>query len=539
MRHKIFIAGILSIMMLYSGCTTGSETILYSNIHIYNHPEADAILVKDGKIQSIGLSVELKGNQTIDLKEGYVYPGFTDAHMHLVGYGWSKEKLDLVGTESPQQILDIVRNAASKLPDEAWIQGRGWDQNDWSIKKFPTKGMLDEVAPNHPVILRRIDGHAVWTNSQVIEAAGITAETPDPDGGKIIRDEEGNPTGVFVDRAIRLVSSFIPKASKADKRRQILTAQKHLNAVGLTSIHDAGTDLETTEILEELSSKGELTIRIYAMLNDNPDDYGPFLKSGPKIDNPFYKIRCIKLYMDGALGSRGAALIEPYADEPENRGLVLTDSTELARLVTMFNSKGFQVGVHCIGDRANRIMLDIYEKMGAPDQRNRIEHAQIIHPDDIPRFAALDVLPSMQATHCTSDMYWADERLGPARLQGAYPWQSLIKAGSVIPGGSDAPVELPDPLPGIYAAITRQDAQGWPEGGWIPEERLTLDQAIKMVSEWAAFASFEENVKGKIEPGYYADFTVLDRPLNEDEPLNILRTKIKFTIVGGKVVYSR
>ncbi len=528
--------GIGICMLVIIGC---ERTVLFTNTHIYNHQEVDAILVKDGKIQSIGLSTELKGAQTIDLKGGYLYPGFTDAHMHLVGYGWSKEKLDLVGTESPEQILNIIHKAASELPEGTWIQGRGWDQNDWAIKQFPTKEMLDKVVPNHPVILRRIDGHAVWTNSQVLEVSDITAETPDPDGGKIIRDEEGNPTGVFVDRAIRLVSSFIPKTSKADKQRQILTAQKYLNAVGLTSIHDAGTDLETTEILEKLSSKGELTIRIYAMLNDNPDDYSTFLKSGPKIDNPFYKIRSVKLYMDGALGSRGAALIEPYADEPENRGLVLTDSMEVARLVTLFNAKGFQVSVHCIGDRANRMMLDIFEKVGTPDQRNRIEHAQIIHPDDIPRFATLDVLPSMQATHCTSDMYWADERLGPARLQGAYPWQSLIKAGSVIPGGSDAPVELPDPLHGIYAALTRQDANGWPEGGWIPEERLTLDQAIKMVSEWPAFASFEENVKGKIEPGYYADFTVLNRPLDEVNTQNILKTKINFTIVGGKVVFSR
>ncbi len=539
MNKTILAAGGLWLMILLSGCTSHDEDILFTNAHITNHPNANAILVRNGLIKDIGQAKDFTGIKTVDLMGGIVYPGFTDAHMHLVGYGWSKETLDLVGTESIEQVLAMVKKAVSTTPKDRWIQGRGWDQNDWDPIAFPTKEMLDYISPDNPIVLRRIDGHAVWVNSKVLDLANVTPETQDPNGGKILRDKTGVPTGVFIDNAIDLVSQVIPEDTKADKRRMILTAQHHLNAVGLTSIHDAGTDKETIEILDELSASGDLTLRIYTMLNDDIHDYENFLKSGPLTDNPYYKVRSVKLYMDGALGSRGAALLAPYDDDLDNVGLILTDSAEVSRRVALFNEKGFQVGVHCIGDRANRIMLDIYESIGRSESRNRIEHAQIIHVDDIPRFSQLGVIPSMQTTHCTSDMYWADERLGSGRIQEAYPWQSLIQSGSIIPGGTDAPVEFPDPLASLYAAVTRQDAQGWPEGGWLPEQRLTMDQAIKTATEWPAYASFEENIKGKIARGFYADFTVLDRPLNGNHPKEILKTEILFTIVGGKVVYQK
>lgn len=516
-----------------------ANTTLFTNVHIYGQPTANAILVEAGKIVQVGKQDDFTDRSTVDLQGGYLYPGFTDAHMHLAGYSRSLEILDLVGTENKTAILEPVHQAAARQPVGTWILGRGWDQNDWPLIAFPTKADLDSVAPRHYVVLKRIDGHAIWVNSRVLEKANITAATKDPKGGKILRDQAGAPTGILIDNAVNLVNTFIPKPSKADKRQAILKAQNQLNAYGLTAIHDAGTDLETISIIDELAREGLLTLRVYSMLDNDPEVYESYLRAGPSIDNPFYQVRSVKLYLDGALGSRGAALLEPYSDDPGNRGLILTDSAKVAQLVKRVNLAGFQVAIHCIGDRANRLALNIYEAVGLPGRRNRIEHAQIISPRDIPRFSQLGVIPAMQATHCTSDMYWADERLGKKRLAGAYAWQALIKAGSIIPGGSDAPVEVPDPLAGIYAAITRQDQKGWPPGGWFPNERLTLDQAIKMVSEWPAYAAFQEQVTGQLKPGYYADFTVLDRPLKGDRPDEILNTSVLFTIVNGQIVYSR
>jgi len=518
---------------------TGSDkSTLFTNVNIYSYPEADALLVKNGKIEEIGKFGDLSGDQIIDLNNGYLYPGFTDGHMHLLGYGYALENLDLTGTESKNQILKIISETASKLSAGAWIVGRGWDQNDWDIKLFPDKNDLDLAAPHNPVVLSRIDGHAVWVNSQVLMLAGITSQTPSPSGGKIHHNKYGEPTGILVDNAQDLLRELKPSPTRADKRRLILRAQDKLNSFGLTSIHDAGTDAETIEILDELYQSGLLTMRINCILNDSPDDYESFLENGPKTGNPYYQVRALKLYLDGALGSRGAALLEPYTDDPENTGLILTDSAQVAKTVKLFNERGFQVAIHCIGDRANRIALDIFEKTGRIDYRNRIEHAQIIHEQDIARFSKLGVLPCIQATHCTSDMYWAETRLGPDRLKGAYPWQSLISSGSILPGGSDAPVESPAPLFGIFAALTRRDSAGWPAGGWQSQERLSLNQAIKMVTEWPAFASFEENIKGRLSPGYYADFTVLDDALDEVNPDNILNINIKFTIVNGEIVFN-
>lgn len=518
---------------------TGAEkSTLFSNVNIYNHPGADALLVKNGIIQAIGKSNELRADQIIDLKSGYLYPGFIDGHMHLLGYGQALENLDLTGTESKDQILNIITETAAELQQGDWIIGRGWDQNDWTGKSFPDKFDLDSAAPHNPVILQRIDGHAAWVNSRVLELAEITSRTEDPRGGKIYRNKSGVPTGILVDNALDLVTSLIPETTREDKRRRILKAQARLNSYGLTSIHDAGTSAETIDILDELQKAGKLTLRINCLLNDNPGDYKSFLEKGPIIDNSYFQVRGVKLYLDGALGSRGAALLEPYNDDPDNLGLILTDSARVAESVKLFNKHGFQAAIHCIGDRANRIALDIFENEGKNNFRNRIEHAQIIHAQDISRFSQLGVLPCIQATHCTSDMYWVENRLGHSRLKEAYPWQSLIEAGAILPGGSDAPVELPAPLLGVYAALTRQDAAGWPEGGWQPRERMTLDQALKMITEWPAFASFEEDIKGKISTGYYADFTVLDQPIDGTRPDNILNINIKYTIVGGILVYN-
>ena len=525
---------ILFSLIFITSCDRPKVTV-FSNCVIPSFPAANSISCADGKIISIGK--DLTGDIMIDLEKGVVYPGFMDAHLHLVWYGKSMEILDLVGTKGVAEITGKV----SQVYDgsEQWIIGRGWDQNDWEIIQYPNKESLDKVAVDQPVYLHRIDGHAIWVNSKVLSICGIDRNTADPIGGKILRDNSGNPTGVFIDNAMDLIKKFVPDNGKNDKRRQIINAVRKFNQFGLTTIHDAGTDIETVHILKELIAQEQLTIRVNAMLNNEPEDYQELLRKGPDTTNKLLSVRTIKIYFDGAMGSRGAALLEPYADDPKNIGLNLTDEKKITEKVNQFNAAGFQVAIHCIGDRANRLALDIFEGSGNQISRNRIEHAQIIHSDDLPRFFDLGVIPSMQATHCTSDMYWIDERLGEQRLHEAYTWQSLLQTGSIISGGSDAPVEIPNPLLGIHAAVTRQDTSGWPVGGWQPNERMTIDQALASITNWAAYSMFAESYLGKIKPGYMADFTVLSQDLSTIEPAEIPSVNVHFTIVDGKVVYKR
>ena len=521
-------------VIFMTSCDQPKVTV-FSNCVIPSFPAANSIACADGKITSIG--EDLTGDIMINLEKGVVYPGFMDSHLHLLWYGKAMEILDLVGTKSAAEITSIVAQVYDG--SERWIIGRGWDQNDWEIIQYPNKESLDKVAVDQPVYLHRIDGHAIWVNSNVLSICGIDRNTADPIGGKILRDSSGNPTGVFIDNAMDLIKRFVPDNSKNDKRRQIINAVRKLNQFGLTAIHDAGTDIETVHILKELIAQEQLTIRVNAMLNNKSEDYQEFLSKGPDITDKFLSVRTVKIYFDGAMGSRGAALLEPYADDPKNIGLNLTDEKKITEKVNQFNAAGFQVAIHCIGDRANRLALDIFEESGNQNARNRIEHAQIIHSDDLPRFFDLGVIPSMQATHCTSDMYWIDERLGDERLHEAYPWQSLLQTGSIIPGGSDAPVEIPNPLLGIHAAVTRQDTSGWPAEGWQANERMTIDQALASITSWAAYSMFAESYLGKIKPGYMADFTVLSQDLSTIDPAQIPSVNVHFTIVNGKVVYKR
>ncbi|MBT7902171.1 MAG: amidohydrolase [Candidatus Marinimicrobia bacterium] len=513
------------------------KTII-TNGHFYGLPNVTSVLCENGRILSITPDISRTYNNTIDLKGGWAYPGFIDGHMHLTGLGWSLETLDLVGTHSKKSILSIIEKATLKTPTGHWIQGRGWDQNDWQNASYPTAKDLDSVSSEHPVVLRRIDGHALWANTRAMEIAGISIKIIEPKGGNILYDELNKPTGVFIDNAMTLITDYIPKSTENDKYRQITKAQTLLNSLGITSVHDAGTGVKDIRAIKQLIKENNLSVRVFAMLNDTPEDYEPFLEKGPITHTPFLTVRTLKVYMDGALGSRGAALLAPYSDDQHQSGLLFMNKDELAAIVQTFNSAGFQVNTHGIGDRAIRIILDAYEESGMKEMRNRIEHAQIVHPIDLKRFKKLGVIPAMQATHCTSDMPWIGERLGVERLSRAYPWQSFAQLGNPIPGGSDAPVEFPDPLAGIYAAITRQDSLGWPDGGWQQQERLTLKQAVQMYTEWPAYASFEENNKGKIDVGYYADFTVLDRQLSDENPKMILDTKVIQTIVNGKIVYQ-
>jgi len=513
------------------------NAILFININLPGRPDIQAIQCRDGKIEQLLSSHNGISGKVIDLKGGWIYPGLTDAHMHLTGLGWSMESVNLVGTPTKEAALEKIKIAAETTPEGTWIQGRGWDQNDWPVIEYPNKEDLDEISTTHPIVLNRIDGHASWVNSKAMDLSGVSKKTNNVDGGIILRDDFGNPTGIFIDHAMDLISSKIPAATEDDIQRRIIKAQTLLNKLGITSVHDAGTSKKEIAVMKDMIAKGELTVRVYTMLHNNPADYESFLESGPETDNPFIKVSAVKIYLDGALGSRGAALLKPYADAENHDGLMLISPEEHEALVTTFTHAGFQCNTHGIGDRAVRTILDSYESSANPELRNRIEHAQIVHQDDIPRFKQLGVIPAMQATHCTSDMYWADERLGEDRLHEAYPWQSMIQTGVVVPGGSDAPVEFPDPLVGIYASVTRQDAEGWPQGGWQPEEKMMLDQAILSYTEWAAYAAFEEHEKGKVEKGFYADFTVLDQKLSAENPTDILKTKVLMTIVDGEIVY--
>ncbi|MEE3195715.1 MAG: amidohydrolase [Candidatus Neomarinimicrobiota bacterium] len=535
MNKTIFVTRLYTFYLLFImvSCNHPKITVL-SNCAVPSHPGANSISFSEGEIIDIGNN--LPGDIIINLNGGFVYPGFSDSHMHLVGYGKSLEKLDLVGTNSILEIKNLVSSSYDK--SNKWIEGRGWDQNDWENIDYPTKEDLDLVAGDQPVYLRRIDGHAAWVNSKVLSICGINDKTKDPEGGKIIRDKNGSPTGIFIDNAIDLIEKFLPQDSSLDKKRYIERAVKSLNKFGLTSIHDAGTDIETIKILKKLIQQDKLSIRVNAMLNNHINDYNFYINNGPERINDFLFINSIKIYFDGAMGSRGAYLLEPYSDDPDNVGLTITNEDHIRKKVKIFNEAGFQVAIHCIGDKANRIALDIFEEIGNKLSRNRIEHAQIIHADDINRFVELGVIPSMQSTHCTSDMYWVDERLGPERIHQAYPWNSLLNTGSIIPGGSDAPVEIPDPLMGIYAAVTRKDINDWPKNGWLPDERMTIDQAISSITEWSAYSMFAEKFYGKIDKGYLADFTVLNNNLSKIDSNNIPEVKVLYTFVNGEIVYQ-
>lgn len=506
--------------------------------------EDGAILIRDGRIFSVGHRAEIeamaKGARTIDGTGHTITAGLVDAHGHLEGLGASLESVDLVGTASYDEVIAKLAARAKELPTGAWVTGRGWDQNDWEVEEFPTAAPLDAAIPDHPVLATRIDGHAVLANSAAMKIAGITKATKDPDGGKILRDEEGNPTGVFVDNAEDLVANSVPPPTREDRKRRIRKAAEYIASQGLTGMHDAGASQETIDILRELIDEHALPIRIYSMLTDDHDLLAAWFSKGPLIDyGGHLTVRAVKLYADGALGSRGAALLEPYSDDPGNRGLLVSPPKHLEEITKAAKAAGFQVCTHAIGDRGNRIVIDAYEKAGATlTDRFRIEHLQVIALDDIPRLAKSGIIASMQPTHCTSDMPWAEARLGPERIKGAYAWRKVLDAGVRLAFGSDFPVEAVNPILGLHAAVNRTDTEGNPPGGWYPSEKLTPLEALAAFTSGAAWAAFEESDRGTIEPGKAADLTILDKnPLTID-PSEIWTIKPMATIVGGEVVWE-
>ncbi len=515
-----------------------------------NRPLAEAVAIRGDRIVYVGSergAMTYRGRDTrvMDLDRLTMLPGFIDSHGHFTGLGRQLRILDLVGTRSLDEIVERVAERAGELPAGAWIEGRGWDQNDWADTRMPHHRALSDAAPDHPAVLGRVDGHALLANAKAMEIAGITRETPDPEGGRILRDANGEPTGVFVDEAESLIEDHIPEGTRDERIERILLAIDHLLGWGVTSIHDAGVGRSNIDLYEELARQGRYTIRNYVMISSTDTTLDHYLERGPQVglyDNHL-TIRTIKITADGALGSRGAALLEPYSDEPGHTGLVTEQPERIREVAVRALEQGFQLNVHAIGDAANRFTLDAFESaLGAvpvADHRFRIEHAQVIHYHDIPRFAELDVLPSMQQTHQMSDMYWAIDRLGWTRSRGAYAWRSLLETGVIIPAGTDFPVEPVNPFRTFLAAITRQDEDGWPAGGWFPEQKMTRDEALRSMTIWGAYAAFEEDLKGSITPGKLADFVVLSQDIMAIAPERILDTEVVMTILGGEVVYRR
>jgi len=491
------------------------------------------------------LALRGPASRVVDLHGLTVVPGIIDAHVHLSGLGSALRTVDLVGTRSYEEVISRVRERAAQMRPGEWIRGRGWNQMDWPDTRWPSHEALSRAVPNNPAVLTRVDGHASLVNARAIEAARITAQTRDPDGGRIIRNADGTPMGVLVDAAQGLVRRVVPPSSRDEQREEILAAIREMNRWGLTGVHDAGVGPATVDLYEELARAGRYDIRNYVMVDDDSAALRRYFARGPQralYDGRLW-IRAIKSVADGALGSRGAALLEDYSDEPGTRGLITTPLAYIQSVAVEALRNGFQYGVHAIGDRANREVLDAFEaalrQVPRADHRFRIEHAQIIHRQDIPRFAELGVVPSMQGSHQSSDAPMAMNRLGWTRVQGAYAWRSLLNTGVVIPNGTDLPVERVNPLIGFHALVTRQDASGWPAGGWFPAERMTRDEALLALTQWPAWAGFTEDVLGSITPGKYADFVVLSQDLMSVAPERILDTEILMTVLGGRVVYQK
>jgi hypothetical protein len=507
-------------------------------------PRAEALAIRGDRVLAVGSAAAvgaLAGPRTrvIELHGHTVTPGLVDAHCHLHGLGVALETISLRGVASPEAAAALVREAAKTRAEGEWITGQGWDQNLWKVKEFPRHEVLDAVAPKHPVALERIDGHALWANAAAMRAAGIGRETPDPPGGKIVRDAVGEATGVFLDHAMDLVGAKMPGEPRAVTERRILAAAAQAVSLGLTGVHEMGITDGEIAVYRDLARGGRLPLRVYAYLA-GAGRVDSLASRTPDVDpegTARFVLRGVKLFADGALGSRGAALLAPYDDDPRNSGLALARPDELRRGAVMAASRGFQLAVHAIGDRANREVLDAFEAAGARgrDLRFRVEHAQVVSPADIPRFAALGVIASMQPTHATSDMPWAGARLGPERLRGAYAWRSILATGARVAFGSDFPVEEASPLLGLYAAVTRQDAAGNPPGGFLPEQRLTLEEALHAFTVEPAWAAFAEKHRGTLAPGMVADVTVFDRALTGDRGL--LAAKAELVLVSGEVVW--
>lgn len=543
-RSFLFILAITFLFM--NSCNQKKQAdLIVNNATVYTVDPAfskvESFAVIDGKIISTGTSEEIKNNYSsskiIDADGKFVYPGFNDAHCHFNGYAVNlMQYADLRGTESPEEIYAILKKHHETFGGE-WVLGRSWDQNDWADKEFPDKKGLDELFPDVPVYLIRVDGHAAWCNSKALEIAGVTAKSKIEGGDVLVKN--GEPTGVLIDNAESLVNRFIPDISREQQEKGLLVAQKNCFAVGLTSVTDCGVSKNTILLMDTMQKFGTLKMRINAMLNPSEENFEYFVKKGAyKTDR--LQANTIKIYADGALGSRGALMLDSYSDDPGNSGLQIAKQEYYDKICQLALDNNFVVATHCIGDSANHLMLNTYGKYlkGKNDRRWRIEHSQIINPADFELFGKYSVVPSVQATHCTSDMPWAEDRVGAERIKGAYAYQTLLKQLGWIPNGTDFPVENIEPLFTFYSSVFRTDHNGWPEGGWQIEEGLSREQTLRSMTSWAAKSSFEENEKGSLTPGMWADFIILDTDLMNASPKEVLNAKIESTWSAGEKVFE-
>ena len=508
-----------------------------------------ALLIDQGKVVATGdhaaLSARAGDAKVIDGQGRTLLPGLIDAHGHVLELGYARNSVDLSGTQSLDDALAKVKAYAVAHPDAKWILGGGWNQEIWKLGRFPTAKELDAVVADRPVWLSRVDGHAGWANTAALKLAGVTKASKDPGGGRIERDAGGNPSGVFVDAASDLIYAVVPAPSAQQKMAALDAALAEMASVGLTGVSDAGIDLANYKLYRQYADQHKLTARIYAMIRGTGDDFDAISKDGPLIGygNDFLTVRSVKLFADGALGSRGAAMLKPYADDPHNSGLLFLKPDELTAMIGKALGKGYQVGVHAIGDHANREVLDSYAAAYKTHPqgialRNRIEHAQIVSLQDIPRFVPLQLIASMQPTHATSDMNMAEDRVGHERIKGAYAWQRFLKQGTTVAAGSDFPVESANPFYGLYSAITRQDHNGQPPGGWYPDQDMTLVQALRAFTLDAAYAEHAETTLGTLEPGKWADFILVDHDIFKDPASKLWNTRVLQTWVGGKQVFA-
>lgn len=521
------------------------DLVLYGgDVHTMDpsNPKVTAVAIAGDKIIAVGSDADVRklgAKREIALAGKTVTPGLIDAHCHLYGLGLDMERVSVRQLDSAEAVAQVVAGAAKTRPAGEWLIGRGWDQNRWPGQQFPTRAVLDAVVSDRPVLLSRVDGHAIWVNSKALEVAKVTRDTKDPPGGKILRDDKGEPTGVFVDNAEDLVSKAIPPSTPDAIERRIRAASKAAVEAGITGVHDMGVADETAAVYEKLAAANELPLRVYAFLAGDPANLAR-VRQPPKPAVGRFVMRAVKYFADGALGSRGARLYQEYEDDAGNRGLWVTEPEALTAAVETAVGGGWQVGVHAIGDAAIGAVLDSFiraeKKFEGGDHRLRIEHTQVIASSDIQRMVDVKAIASMQPTHATSDMPWAEKRVGGDRIKGAYAWRTMINKGIPIAFGSDFPVEDVPPILGIYAAVTRQDAKGEPAGGWMPKQKLSLDEAINAFTNGAAYAEFAEDTRGMIKVGMTADVTVFDRALAPDKTL--LETKVALTIVGGKIEHE-
>ncbi len=501
----------------------------------------EAIVIRDRQIVDTGKSADIlkrySAPEIHHLDGKFVYPGWIDAHCHFFGYGMNLNAVDLAGTTSVEEIMGMLKEHHRKNGG-TWITGRGWDQNDWEVQEFPTRKMLDEHFRDTPVILRRIDGHAAWVNTRALEMAGVKADSK-VEGGTVTLSG-GEPSGILIDNAIELVASIIPAPTEEEMIQALKQAEQNCFSVGLTSVQDAGLSKRVVQLIDAGHRNGSLKIRINAWLGPSKENFTHFVEKGPyRTDH--LSVNTIKLFADGALGSRGALMIEPYSDDPGNRGLQVTPMDILEKNARRAYEHHFAVATHCIGDAANREILNMYASIleGKNDRRWRIEHAQIIHPDDFHYFGDYNIVPSVQSTHATSDMYWAEDRVGPERMKGAYAYKQLLEENGWIPNGSDFPVEQINPLFGFYASVARKDQNGTPEGGFQAENALSREEALRSMTIWAARAGFEEDLKGSIEIGKLADFVVTGKDLMTAPEEELFGIRVLATYSGGELVYER